>query len=872
MATGPTLTRTVFQTSRELEFFTEEELTMQIGFPRSQWPLALLKELLDNALDACETAGQPPDITVTVTEDTVSVQDNGPGLPVSTLERSLNYLVRVSDKAHYVSPTRGQLGNALKCVWAAPYVLDGTHSRVEVSTDGCTHQLDVTLDRIAQQPKVEVTTHEDGFVKRGTRITLYGPEIASSLVDPAIDDFYNGADLVRRYAAFNPHATFRYTAPDGTALHFPCTTSTWGKWLPSQPTSPHWYTVTRLQALLAAYLAEDRRRGRVRTVREVVAEFAGLSATAKQKTVTADAALARASLEDLVIADTLAEPQVHALLKAMQAQSRPINPSALGVLGEAHLRTFLVHQMAVTPGSVKYKKYANVADGVPYVLELACGWYAAEARVRKAAKVLGFNWTPALRPPFTSLPTLLGEARVDSWDPIVIVVHLACPRLEVTDRGKSAVAVPQRITQALQEGVRAVTKHWTALKRHADRENRVRERELEQWHKLQKRQWLTVKDAAWQVMEQAYLLASDNGTLPANARQIMYAARPRIIALTNRNPPWTDSTRFTQHLLPDFLQAYPDLTAGWDVVFDARGHFLEPHTGHQLGLGTLEVRQYIARWQPTLSLMLNPPELSHALRTRGPAHRYQYVLFVEKEGFNPLLAAGGIADKYDLAIMSTKGMSVTAARRLVEALTRAGVTLLVLHDFDKAGIEILDKFRSDTRRYSYSTTPHVIDLGLRLEDAQNMSLESEPVAYDSEVDPRKNLRRCGATEEECAFLVHRHTDDGWEGERIELNAMTSQQFLTWLEDMLALHGVEKVVPEPTALAQAYQYMTRLAMLQRALDAAFAILPAAHTIVVPDTLTDAIRDALTDTPTIAWDAALWDLVCEVQEARDDEEAL
>src|SRR5262249_30535155 len=45
---------------------------------------------------------------------------------------------------------------------------------------------------------------------------------------------------------------------------------------------------------------------------------------------------------------------------------------------------------------------------------------------------------------------------------------------------------------------------------------------------------MTVKEAAWKVMEDAYLKASDNGTLPAKARQIMYAARGQILELTGR--------------------------------------------------------------------------------------------------------------------------------------------------------------------------------------------------------------------------------------------------------------------------------------------------------------------------------------------------
>src|SRR5687768_18561084 len=111
-----TLQRTAFETSRLLEFFDQKELQMQIGHNRDLWPLALVKELIDNGLDACEGAGIAPVLCVNVDFNAVAVSDNGPGLPASVLRRSLDYSIRVSDKRHYVAPTRGQLGNALKTI------------------------------------------------------------------------------------------------------------------------------------------------------------------------------------------------------------------------------------------------------------------------------------------------------------------------------------------------------------------------------------------------------------------------------------------------------------------------------------------------------------------------------------------------------------------------------------------------------------------------------------------------------------------------------------------------------------------------------------------------------------------------------------
>src|SRR5260370_39410291 len=94
------LERTTFETSRLLEFFSAKELVMQIGHNRPLWPAAILKELIDNGLDACETAGLSPRIRVTVEDDALVVRADGHGLPRHTLSRALCYGVRVSDQAH----------------------------------------------------------------------------------------------------------------------------------------------------------------------------------------------------------------------------------------------------------------------------------------------------------------------------------------------------------------------------------------------------------------------------------------------------------------------------------------------------------------------------------------------------------------------------------------------------------------------------------------------------------------------------------------------------------------------------------------------------------------------------------------------------
>ncbi|MGA9624054.1 MAG: ATP-binding protein [Bryobacteraceae bacterium] len=106
--TNTNLNRQTFSTSREIEYFSESELTTQTGCPKEEWwPCLVAKELADNALDKCEQAGTPPHITIDFQGDSLTVADNGPGLQPDVLERILDFSSRTSDKAAYISPTRG---------------------------------------------------------------------------------------------------------------------------------------------------------------------------------------------------------------------------------------------------------------------------------------------------------------------------------------------------------------------------------------------------------------------------------------------------------------------------------------------------------------------------------------------------------------------------------------------------------------------------------------------------------------------------------------------------------------------------------------------------------------------------------------------
>jgi DNA topoisomerase VI subunit B len=439
MVATPKLQRTAFRTSRLLDFCSRKELIAQTGHQPAAWPLVVLKELVDNALDACEDAGVQPAVAVTVDRLGICVQDNGPGIPTAVVQGVQDFSVRVSSREAYVAPDRGAQGNALKTLLAMPFVLDGSSGRVEIEAHGVRHDVNVGIDRIRQEPVVEPKQTAVAR-KSGTKVRVRWPDSASSLLHDARDRF---VQIAADYTFLNPHLSLTVEW-FGERLRLKASEPHWQKWLPGNPTCPLWYGPEHFERLVTAYIAHDLDSGHRRTVRDLVAEFRGLARTAKQKAVLEATGLSRTSLAELATKDGLRSDLVRGLLGAMQRHVKPVEPSLLGPIGKKHLSARL-RELGCETDTFEYRRLHGVADGVPWVVETAFGWCP---QLPERRLVTGVNWSPGIVNPFRelgksgrSLDAVLQEQRAGRDEPVCVVLHLISPRVEYTDRGKSAVVV-----------------------------------------------------------------------------------------------------------------------------------------------------------------------------------------------------------------------------------------------------------------------------------------------------------------------------------------------------------------------------------------------------------------------------------------------
>jgi hypothetical protein len=320
-----------------------------------------------------------------------------------------------------------------------PFAIDGTSGTSVIESRGKRHQITFRVDQLRQRPVIDhETTRSD--LQKGTRLRV---DLACSVLVDAEARFLQMADDL---GWLNPHLRLVVTWDGVKRVCREPSDPAWKKWRTCDPTSAHWYDEARLTRYIAAHVARDQDHRRDRTVREFVAELRGFSGSAKQKQLLEETGLARAQLSSLF--DGEGKPDralIGDLLEALKKFSKPVKPLDLGLIGRDHLRACF-EAVGVEAETFKYSKAPGESDGVPWTVETAFGWCPSLERRRIVA---GVNWSTALGNPFRSfgdtgegLESLLAAQRAGRDEPIVFVLHFVCPRVQYTDRGKSAVVLP----------------------------------------------------------------------------------------------------------------------------------------------------------------------------------------------------------------------------------------------------------------------------------------------------------------------------------------------------------------------------------------------------------------------------------------------
>lgn len=187
---SPKTERKHFTIPRSAEYFDKNELEKQTGQSARRFGNVVIKELLDNALDACDGLTDAR-VTVRINPSMISVHDTGAGLPAEVVEEILDFNTRTSDKFAYRSPSRGAQGNALKTLLGIA-TLCGGHLTVE--SCGHRHHIKATATPLGT---VDIQHNAEPRQCKGTMVSVYGdhPEI-------------NLRHWLYGYALVNPHVEF----------------------------------------------------------------------------------------------------------------------------------------------------------------------------------------------------------------------------------------------------------------------------------------------------------------------------------------------------------------------------------------------------------------------------------------------------------------------------------------------------------------------------------------------------------------------------------------------------------------------------------------------------------------------------------------
>jgi hypothetical protein len=465
--------REAFSFNREFDFVRLDGLRRATGRPPHEWDLYIVKELIDNALDADETLwredpAQFPRVYIRMEyipvperrSQQLFVQvSNRAMFPVEQMADIFATQWYTSRKAFIKGLTRGALGNALKTLLGIPYALRNRVANdwspelkpMSILCNGVEYLPRYTVDSTAQTICFEYA-EEAGKLVDGTVVSVgldhFEQEMPRTLAQVA--------QLAEQYHLCNPHVEFYWTVEiEGQE---------WTKEYGANPdweskfqgiAPVQWYSPTAFQDLLGALYRQTG--GSQLPLETVCSCFDGPhgEGTGISQGQLSFATVAKAIGKDsLTVADI--EGQVATRLYQMLCKHSPRFDSArLGCIGSEHIREVLSRTLPID-GDILYDMATDTGDdpNVPFVIEAAMARLNSQGLDGKRQIWTALNFAPTYGDPFLNRwlrapiqpdePVLGLRGLLDAYglrdeEPVILFLHLVCPNVEHSEFSKTEI-------------------------------------------------------------------------------------------------------------------------------------------------------------------------------------------------------------------------------------------------------------------------------------------------------------------------------------------------------------------------------------------------------------------------------------------------
>ena len=442
--------------------------------------ITAVKEAVDNALDACEEARILPDIVVQITKIDnkkdilqLDVEDNGPGIPRTSIEKVFGQLL-FGSRFHAIRQSRGQQGIGITGVVMYSQLTTGdpTHVESKIAKEATAVAVDIGLD-----------TRKNKAVKSNQDRVDWGDKVHGLKIRTTMKAKYQkGRQSVWQYlrmtSIVNPHADILFIDPDGQEHHWPRVTEKLPGRVEAIKPHPNGIELGQLQRLCGES-SESRMTTFLRR------NFSGVSGRAAKELCQV------AELEEKLKPKSLKADQVRALLEAFQGE-RMLRGKPVKLLNPPTSCLSPIEELLIKKGLSKtidskfvttMTRVPSVTQGNPFQIEVGLIFGEGMA-ADKPVEILRFaNRVPLM---YQQGGCLLTKA-IESVDwrqygldqaggrgvpkgPAAILVHLASTNVQFTSEAKEALSDNEVV---MEEGRKAMLEMGRGLRKHLEKKKKM---------------------------------------------------------------------------------------------------------------------------------------------------------------------------------------------------------------------------------------------------------------------------------------------------------------------------------------------------------------------------------------------------------------